>query len=249
MESKHPTLTKAPIKEALIDIQVKLPDDSKPKLFNVFFNQIKEKYPDQKIQRHAQYKVQPGAKEGPLEPRGSKIVGYQYISKDKTQVVQARLNGFTFSRLEPYTTWDEFRTEAQRLWKQYSDIAKPDSINRVAVRFINNLQLPMPIPDFAEYLTASPTIPNKLPQGISSFLTRNVIYYPEDNVQVIIIQALENIISNTKPAPVILDIDAFIVSNEGITEEMAWETLEKLRQIKNDVFFESITEKLKEAYK
>ena len=35
---------------------------------------------------------------------------------------------------------------------------------------------------------------------------------------------------------------------EGITEEEAWQTLEKLRHFKNKIFFESITEKARELF-
>lgn len=248
MTSKHPTLAKAPITEALIDLQVKLPDGTKPELFNSFYDEVKEKYPEQKEQRHAQYEVQPGGKDGPLEPRGTKVVGYQYFSSDKIQVVQARVNGFTFSRLKPYTTWEDLRTETLRLWEIYSKIANPVSITRAAVRFINNLQIPMPISDFGDYLVSPPTIPQALPQSLSSFLTRNVIYMPNHNFHIIVTQALENIISDSKPAPVILDIDAFHLTPDGISDKQAWEALEHLRHIKNDVFFESITTKLRRLY-
>ena len=49
-------------------------------------------------------------------------------------------------------------------------------------------------------------------------------------------------------APIILDIDVFKLRPEGIEEKDAWDTIEKLRHLKNQIFFKSITNKLKEMY-
>lgn len=248
MEFKYPTLSNAPITEALIDLQVKLPDGGDPALFDLFLEETKSDYPNQKAQKRTQYKVQPTSTSGPLEPKGTQVYGYQCFSSDGVQVVQARIDGFTFSRLKPYTTWDDIKSEAYRLWTLYTKIFQPEFVSRVAVRYINNLQIPMPISDFSDYLTAPPIVPKSLPQTLSSFLTRNVILMPTQNTQVIITQALENIISDSKPAPVILDIDAFKLTPEGINDVIAWEVLEQLRLVKNNVFFDSITENLRGLY-
>ena len=161
--------------------------------------------------------------------------------------MQARLDGFTFSRLHPYVKWEELRDEAYRLWQLYKDMTSPESITRVAVRYINNLNIPMPIKDFDDYLTAPPTVPEGLPQGVSSFLTRTVIHEPSFGANAIITQALEQV--DTDVAPVILDIDVFKLESKGIVEKDAWKIMEKLRHFKNKVFFSSITDDLKERYK
>ena len=104
----------------------------------------------------------------------------------------------------------------------------------------------MPIKNFGDYLTAPPTVPDKLPQGVSSFLTRIVIQEPDIKADAIITQSLEQII--TDKAPIMLDIDVFKYNPNGIDEKDAWEILEKLRNFKNKIFFESITKKFKETF-
>ena len=41
--------------------------------------------------------------------------GYIFASSDERQIFQARLDGFSFSRLAPYDRWETFRDEARRL--------------------------------------------------------------------------------------------------------------------------------------
>ena len=63
--------------------------------------------------------------------------GYLFTSVDGRQVVQARLDGFTFSRLKPYDKWESLRDEARELWQHYVQIASPETVTRVALRYIN----------------------------------------------------------------------------------------------------------------
>jgi len=76
-------------------------------------------------------------------------LGFQYASADKKRVVSARLNGFGLMRLPPYESWEPFCEEARKLWKSYVAVRNPKSVNRVAVRYINRLELPLPKRIFA----------------------------------------------------------------------------------------------------
>lgn len=245
MLEEYPILKKAPITEALIDIRVKLPSELDVKNIDSIYQTIKEEYPERHEQRISKVSFEPKVDE-PIKSSRANINGYRYISSDKKRIVQARMDGFTFSWLHPYIKWEELRNEAHRLWQLYKNIASPESITRVALRYINNLNIPMPIRDFGDYLTAPPAVPEELPQGVSSFLTRVVIHESSIGASAIITQALEQIITDT--APIILDIDVFKLQPKGIEEKDAWETIEKLRHFKNRIFFKSITKKLKEMY-
>lgn len=244
--TEYPTLANAPITEALIDIRVKLAADFEAQTIDAIHETIKSDYPEKQEQKISELKLEPKTDEV-VKPIKAKINGYRYISSDKKQIVQARLDGFTFSRLHPYFKWEKIRDEAFRLWELYKAITKPELITRIAVRYINNLNIPMPIKDFGDYLTAPPTVPDSLPQGVGSFLTRVIIHEPSMGANAIITQALEQIA--TEKAPIILDIDVFKREPKGIEEKEAWETFEKFRHFKNKIFFNSITNSLKEIYK
>jgi uncharacterized protein (TIGR04255 family) len=104
----------------------------------------------------------------------------------------------------------------------------------------------MPIKDFDEYLVCPPRVPDELPQGVSSFLTRVIIHEPSIEANAVITQALESVVGDV--VPIILDIDVFKLRTEGMEENDIWSTLENLRIFKNRIFLASITEKLKEMF-
>lgn len=244
--AKYTHLENAPITEALIDIRVKMREDLTVEQLESIYNSISGQYPDKKVRHKWEGKFEFKKGELPVSLGTETIDGYIFTSTDQKQIFQARLDGFTFSRLKPYETWERLRDEAYRLWQKYREVVSPE-ITRVALRYINKMEFPLPIKDFSDYLTAAPIVPEGLPQGVSSFLTRVVIHEPSIDAAAIITQALEQVV-NPNLVPLILDIDVFKQKSEGISEKDAWDTLEKLRHFKNKIFFESITEKAKEIF-
>lgn len=240
-------LRNAPITEALIDIRVKLPESITVETLDAVYGSISEKYPVRRERRQFESKIEIKGEAASHSPISHDVIGYLYSSSDGKQTVQYRLDGFTLNRLKPYESWERLRDETHELWLKYIDIAKPEFVTRVALRYINHLNIPLPIRDFNEYLKAPPIVPEPLPQGISSFLTRVVLQEPSLGATAIIIQALEAIV-DPEFAPIILDIDVFKQSQINIGDNAVWEILEKLRDFKNKVFFESITDKTKELF-
>lgn len=247
MLEDYPVLKNAPITEALIDIRVKLPSEMDVKNIDSIYESIKEQYPERQEQKISEVRIEPSSVKESIKASKFKINGYRYISSDKKQILQARLDGFTFSRLHPYVNWEELRNEAHRLWLLYKNITSP-VITRVALRYINSLNIPLPIKDFGDYLTAPPIIPEGLPQGVNSFFNRVIIYEPSIDANAVITQALEPLVAEVTRAPIILDIDVFKFRQEGIEEKEAWDIIDMLRHLKNKIFFKSITNKLKEMY-
>jgi len=242
-------LRNAPITEALIDFRIKIKDGFDVGQIETLYSVISGEYPDKKARHRLEGRFEFKKGDKPFSLSTETIDGYIFTSADKKQVFQARIDGFTFNRLKPYDRWETFREEAQRVWHLFRNLISPEIV-RVGLRYINKFDIPLfpqPLRDFNEYLTAAPIVPEGLPQGVSSFLTRVVIQNQEIDAAAIITQAFEQII-DPKFIPIILDIDAF-KQKDRIGEEEAWQALEDLRLFKNAIFFSSITEKTKELFK
>jgi len=238
-------LNNAPITEALIDLVVKLPIETKDvSRIRSLHERIRERFPQEKEMQHIEYQFEIGPPR--KEKTTSSPLGYRYDSADGRQVVQAKLNGFTFSWLKPYETWEVLRREAFSMWQLYQEIMKPEAIIRVATRYINQIEIPEPLTDFDDYLTAGPVVPKALPQVLTSFFTRIVVPDEENQMTAVITQAFQ-LGAKSNVVPVILDID---VSKEKLfaNQSDAWDTIDSLRSFKNLIFFDSITEKTAELF-
>jgi len=248
--SDYPVFLNAPITEAILDIRVQLPEGIDLDKLKTFHEPIKERFPQkqERIFMQAGFKFSP---EGSASlPPSSKPDGYLFRSTTENKVVQARLDGFAFNKLKPYEKWELFRNEAHALWDSYFKIAKPIKVIRIALRYINRIELPLPIKDFKEYILTTPEIAPKLPQGLAHFFMQLVIPNHEIGATATITQTIENPLpAATHKFPYIFDIDVWKETlYEGNNKEM-WDEFEKLRIFKNEIFFNSITQKTEELFK
>jgi len=235
-------LRNAPITEAIIDFRVKARAGFRPEEFADLRTRLAERFPnvDERRGLQATFEVIQGQGQPPVV-QDLGLHGYFFKTSDGKTVAQFRVDGFTFNRLHPYTSWEELFPQAMELWRLYSSISKPDVITRLAIRYINRIVLPPGAVAFETYLRAAPVIPPELPQYISSFLTRVTIHDPETDIAAHVAQALEASPPGHQLA-VILDIDAYKQSELSTDDPTIQQTCERLRSFKNLIFFNSLTD-------
>jgi uncharacterized protein (TIGR04255 family) len=241
-------LRNAPIREALIDLRTREQRGFEMHQLDNIRSRLEPDYVKKGpiVELRTDITV---SKEGrSLGAMKSRELGIRLHSRDEKYVAQFSREGFTFSRLAPYETWEKLVAEAQRLWMVYVECVHPEAINRVGARFINNLQLPMqPGEQFEEYLATPPQVPPALPQQVLEFLQRVVIHDTNTGLRAIVTQLLQGGVWNDR-IPVILDIDVFCQLEFAPEARDAWSLLGRMRDFKNRVFFESLTEKAVELY-
>ena len=242
-------LSAAPIKEALIDIKVALPEKVNTERLKSGYSQVSDRYPTIDTLHKGELRIQlDGSPHGDMTvdtANSTTFAGYRCISADDLNTVQFRVDGFTFSRLESYDSWDELKREAVRLWKIYSNSVSPSLVARIATRYINQLKLPRNS-NINEYLAAPPVIPDGLDLELSRFLTQIAIKMPSIGAQGIVTQGWNG--RNDNNMTVLLDIDVYIEKQFDPQNGEIWKSFDRLRELKNDIFFHSITEKTAKLY-
>lgn len=244
---------KAPITEALIDLRFNGPELTPAELAELQEREAAA-YPDKRPLYFAPIAIgdaEPGEPPA-FSGQSSTQRGWAFVTADKLQVWQARTDGFTFSRLAPYQSWDPFRDEARRLWNLCRTKLKPEAVTRVAVRYINRLELPLPLQDFKDYLRTVPEVSPMLPQGISTFFMQLHIPYTDINSVLILNQQLVPPCQPKPDAPtasILLDIDLFRTHDLPQAEEPLWNIFEELHSKKNEVFEGCITDRTRELIK
>jgi uncharacterized protein (TIGR04255 family) len=242
-EIRH--LDNAPIKEALIDLQVVLPDKTDTEELISLYEQFKDDYPDKKALNRREFGFHFDEGQQAKTTIDQSVIGYRFASADEKQVLQYRKNGFTFSRLDPYQDWEQMRDEALKLWEIYVNSISPSLITRLATRYINVIELSYNS-DLSEYLTAPPTVPKGLSNEIRGFLTSVEIYEPTIDARGLITQTLEKLPEDK--ISIVLDIDVSMYGQYKLEDDKYLECLEQLHNYKNKVFFASLTEKAMELF-
>lgn len=243
-----PILKKAPLTEALIDIQAKLPENIEVaalrNLQTVESDRFTKIEPRGSVEGHIHLDQEGAHFEGggPLKPDGF------IFSSDSEQLrVQARLDGFTISKLPPYSDWESLLFDAKNLWEAYIKAAHPVSVTRLAVRYINKFDL-TPNRDFKEFLLTVPEIAPGLPQSLPDFLMRLVVPH-ESGAIAVITESSAPREADAPNYPMILDIDVFRSVELSADDPEIWSILGELRAYKNLIFFKSLTPEFLENFR
>lgn len=168
----------APITSAILEVKAEQPEDRSAPFFRNDAGLEVPGYPTRQIIQgvQAQFTINPTPSGPAVGTAASQTpVRVLYHSSDQKQFFRLTPEGFTFVRLNPYENRKSFISEARRIWEMCWPGLK--SVGRVGLRYINRLDLPLPVRDFKDYLRTVPEISPDMPSifvqnrhGITAFL-------------------------------------------------------------------------------
>ena len=238
----------APITEALIDIRVAHQQGISLEKLRKFGVGVRGEYPNESPRDILQGQIDFSMSD-PKTQSSRTTVGYIFHSVDRRQAVQARLDGFTFSRFAPYQDWNHLVDEARRLWTVFVSILEPAAALRVAVRYVNQINLPLKEEtlNFEHYLRTFPKMDIDGDVLLEQFFLRLVMPQQDLSAQLILTEAL--LPPQGPSLGVILDIDLF---SENLSLDVRgseiWDMLDRFRARKNKYFEASITDATRELF-
>ncbi len=241
----HPILTKAPIVEAILDVQMVFPKGIEIGKLAALHAPLREHYPTKAEETMVEVGVQLQAGK-PLQPSGGKseIRGYRFFSQDKKELVQCRKDGFTFNRLAPYTSWQDIIVRAISAWEAYRQACGNATIIRIAVRYINRIELPFVEGKVAmEHYFKAPE-PGPTIEGLerTGFLTQCQLYDASSGFTANWSMLAQSLPDKPSILAVVLDLDVFVMGpkvHQGNPPEI-WR---RMRDLKNRIFFGSLQQK------
>ncbi|MFA6209149.1 MAG: TIGR04255 family protein [Candidatus Obscuribacterales bacterium] len=235
---QHLHFKNAPITEAVIEIRVETP--AGVSLPDLATNLDLNDYPARKNRIELEGMFEFG-EETSSAKTAQKHTGYIYTHSSGKQILQVSDNTFSLSRLAPYGSWNEFSTEARRLWDAYNKAVSPTKISRIALRYINRIDIPLPVTDLKDYLRTYPEMSAAMSQGLSGYFMRLENVQPDIRAALVLHQAMVPP-PNPEVASILLDIDLFRDEQLANDVEAIWQGLEELRRKKNEIFLGCLTE-------
>lgn len=239
---------KAPITEAVIDLRVPIIHASEIEHYSTLANGTEHEYPTKSrlLEPEGVVEVR-GVETGVATGVSAKSIGYRFVSADGRYVCQNRMNGLTLSRLQPYENWEPFRDEARKLWERFRERFHPETVTRLALRYINRIDIRAERIDLKDYFRTLPEVSPELPQTLRGFFMQVRLPERDLNAEAVINQML------AEPAErgafsIILDIDLFQTQRVPDSEDLIWGQFEKLHDRKNEIFEACITDKTRETF-
>lgn len=229
---------KAPILEAVIDFRLNTTITTDFHQFQENFRHaISDDYHFDSVHDEYEFKINESVVSEKIHP----IKTLRFKSQDKNIIVQARLDGFSISKLAPYDRWETFVEEAKKLFIVYNRIATIKTILRIAVRFINRFDLPGPSVELANYLNIFPHFPQS--DHLSGLAMQVILRHDQPDTTLVIREALA---PPSKPGviSILLDLDLFHEKEHSYSDNI-WAILESLHTRKNEAFENAITDKMR----
>ena len=140
----------------------------------LFYARIRDEFPERAEQQMMQVGFGAGQSVSPPTMSVSRV---QFLRKDRTALIQVGPNVLTVNHLSPYPTWEQFREIIFRNLDLYVEIAQPNSVTSINLRYINRIEVPgLEVEkgiDIGDYMVAVPGVPHQLlREPMSQFIQR-----------------------------------------------------------------------------
>ena len=230
------------IEEAVFDLKIRGSNFFTEELFKKFLDRNKDYTFQGKVQ-NINIDTQTGSHPS------IDIIGYKCVSKDQKHIVQFSKYGFSFSRLKPYNGWDTNYATALTLWDSYCEIMNPKIIIRTATRFINQFRISEVFNSPKEYFNIYTQYNENIAPTWNQMSNRLLLSHKNGIKSHIIFD--NNVDQNGQCVNVVFDIDTF---SDNLTLSSADKgdlksIFNQIRGVKNSIFENSITDKIKELIK
>lgn len=158
-----------PIIEALCEIHFE-PDASwdVDSITNILYEKVKDKFPKK-------FRLQLQTSQIDIGDSGTPGITEQLLplvrfqSSDEQALIQVAPNLLTINHLKPYTSWEEFLPLIEMGVNAYREVANPKDIHRIALRYINRIEISSERISLEDYFEFRPFIGQKVLQDIRAF--------------------------------------------------------------------------------
>lgn len=173
--------------------------------------------------------------------------GLRLFSLDRQQVLQITPQSFSFHRLRPYDRWETFVWGAHSAWRTFVPVCRPTAVTEVQLRYVNVFHLSLPFEAWSEYLVMRPEIPPPVDTGLVSYTMSLNLTDTNVPATAVVTQTTQG--ERNDIVQVVFDIATRTGFEGKVTEVEVWQALDRLREYKNRLFFEGITERAKELFR
>lgn len=255
------SLANPPIREAVIELRVAEGDSSaRLSILEKLSERLRNQFPKIEPMHQLQAVIRLSGPKGPeAQNQESGQIGFRMFDEANERIVQLRTDrivySLTYGDEKAYSGWETLRDPARKLWEIYSEALERPPIVRLGVRYINSMLTPK-ISEAVSSIASdgSPGVRTVHTVALNQFgkpesmVARTVLSFAEEQAKAHVQQAWSPTQSPPDHAEMILDVDAYREFERDNPPADPWEVVEGLRKIKNDLFFNSFSAEILEAF-
>jgi uncharacterized protein (TIGR04255 family) len=244
-----------PIEEAVCDLQFAPGTEWDPTMPGRIYEKLKDTYNEKPRQQQVvEAQVQGTTSEGSpslsLQHRFGKT-RVQLLAEGGTRIVGVGPDQITVHMLRPYTQWEDFRPKIWQALAAYREVAEPEGIARVGLRYINRITLDrvVPVTELGTYFMIPPRLPETgPPTRMLAFFNRKEAEFLDKPIRIVVTFADMEPRSPDQSA-FLLDIDIIsIMSDAPLPLSEIEDVLEDMKTRHRQVFESLITDESRRLF-
>lgn len=237
---------KPPIEEAVCDLQFAPGTEWDPTMPGRIYEKLKGTYDEKPQQQLIEAQIQGAVAEGSPAVSVQQRFGksrVQLLAAKGTRIVGVGADQLSVHMLRPYTEWEDFRPRIWQAIDAYRQVADPEGVTRIGLRYINRIALEGPTPDLSHYFTIPPRFPDVVPATkMLAFFNRKEVEYLDRPIRAVVTFA-DVEAPATDQSAYLLDIDLIWMAHESpIPMDGLPEVLEEIKVRHRQVFESLITD-------
>ena len=157
-------------------------------------------------------------------------------------VITVTPNRISISHYRPYPSWEKFNSIIERVYDAYVHVVQPQAIQRIGLRYINEIQFNAPSVGLNDYFTYYPNLGPDLPTSNWNVqMSVDFVYY--DHRDLVRLQLATMTGADGTAVAVLLDIDYFLAIPGAVSLEDTRQWLDQAHSEVNSIFEGSITDR------
>lgn len=169
------------------------------------------------------------------------------FTPDRKMLVQIGPHLLVVNALKPYPGWQRFKPRIELTWRALQNVIEVKGLQRIGLRYINRVELPLQNADLGEYFEFYPHVGSRLPQKMTSFIAKGEFpYVAERDLCRVQLTPAPNA---TKMSAFTLDIDYFLNRPRVVEASAVIDWVEEAHGRVEEIFEGCITGRLRELFK
>ena len=237
----------APITEVVCEFRFQPGKEWDLALPGLMYEALRQRFPEREQGRKVAGQVEAGP--DVIQHKIVQTDTVRFISKDKQSAVQLSPHQLSVSRSRPYSRWEDFLPMIQDGLRTYRKIAKPKGLQRVGLRYINQIDIKCKKNkiEMEDYFNFYPFLGKDLPQSHALFVVGIEIPF-DDSQDILRLQMTTTPSEKEDIIRIILDLDYFCGRSGAIEFKSTSRWLKKAHSRIENVFEGCISDSLREQF-
>ena len=185
--------------------------------------------------------------EGVFQQHIAQQAGLRFSTEDETGVIRVGPNLLSVSQFPPYPSWQGYLPVIRKAFGTFREIAEPKGIQRIGLRYINQVMLGEESIDLEQFFDFYPFAGERMPQDYLSFIIGVQIAFHDDR-DILRLQMTTGAKDESDRVPILLDLDYFPRISGEVSFENVFDWLDEAHMHIEEVFEGCLKDTLRDRF-